>query len=236
MMNRRDEGTATTTSPTLDDHIANDARVLQVYLKARAAYTEHRLAHHDFLHILRDMHRALIIAETEPSVDYGILIPAVLLHDIGFFTPDCKVAGHDVTGARLAAEWLSEFGYSSAQTDAICHCIRAHKGKAETPRSIEAKVLYDADVLEKAGAVYLMLAGKVVCEFDETIAHCLAREVVDRAKELSRGYYTKMGQTLDNGRLERSSVLLDEVHAEIQTERADIRLDESALWAGSPPR
>ncbi|MDA1185578.1 MAG: HD domain-containing protein [Acidobacteria bacterium] len=226
---------ATPTRPTLDDHVANDGRALHVYLKARAEYNEHRLAHHDFLHILRDMHRALVIADTEPSVDYGILIPAVLLHDIGFFTPDCKDLGHDVTGARLAAEWLSDFGYSSAQIDAIGHCIRAHKGKAETPWSLEAKILYDADVLEKAGAVYLILAGKVICEFDETIAHCLAREVVDRAREVSHGYYTRMGQKLDNGRLERSRVLLDEVHAEIQSERFDIQLDETALWAGGPP-
>jgi HD superfamily phosphodiesterase len=227
---------ATTTSPTLDVLIGNDPRALQVYLKARAGYNKHRLPHHDFLHILRDMHRALIIAEAEPSVDYGVLLPAVLLHDIGFFTPEYKTLGHDVTGAQRAAEWLSEFAYSRAQIDAIGHCIRAHKGKAETPHSLEAKILYDADVLEKSGVVYLILGGKVICEFDETIPHYLAREVVDRAKEVARGFYTSMGRELDNGRLERTRMLLEEVHAEIQGERADIQLDEAALWAGSPPQ
>ena len=117
---------ATTTSPTLDVLIGNDPRALQVYLKARAGYNEHRLPHHDFLHILRDMHRALIIAEVEPSVDYGVLLPAVLLHDIGFFTPEYKTLGHDVTGARLAAEWLSEFGYSNAKIDAWYDLARRH--------------------------------------------------------------------------------------------------------------
>ena len=226
----------TTLSRTLDDHVRDDPRARQVYLKARAAYDEHRLPHHNFLHIVRDQHRALLIADAEPAVEYQVLIPAVLLHDIGFFTPDYKEAGHDVTGARLAREWLFEFGYGSEQIEAICHCIRAHKGKAETPRSLEARILYDADVLEKAGAVYLILAGRVTCEFDETIEHFLAREVVDRAKESSRGYYTAMGRKLDNGRLERTRLLLDEVHTEIQTERSDIQLDESALWADSPPR
>ena len=91
-------------------------------------------------------------------------------------------------------------------------------------------------MLEKAGAVYLILGGKVICEFDETIPHYLSREVVDRAREVSCGFYTKMGQTLDNGRLERTRVLLEEVQAEIQAERADIQLDESALWAGNPPQ
>ena len=227
---------AVTLSRTLDDHVTRDPRALQIYLKARAAYNEHQLPHHNFLHIVRDLYRALLIADTESSVDYGVLIAAVLLHDIGFFTPDYKEVGHDVAGARLAGEWLSEVGYGSEQTEAICHCIRAHKGKAETPRSLEAQILYDADVLEKAGAVYLMLAGRVTCEFDESIEHFLAREVAARAKELSRGYYTKMGRTLDGGRLEKTSHLLDDVRAEILDARSDIRLDESALWAGDPPR
>ena len=226
---------AMTLSRTLDDHVRNDPRALQIYLKARAAYNEHRLPHHNFLHIVRDLYRALLIADTESTVKYEVLIPAVLLHDIGFFTPDYKGAGHDVTGARLAREWLLGFGYSSDQIESICHCIRAHKGKAETPSSLEAHILYDADVLEKAGTVYLILAGRITCEFDETIEHYLTREVIDRAKESSRGYYTKMGRELDNGRLERTRRLLNEIHEEIQTERSDIGLDESALWATDPP-
>jgi len=223
-------------SRTLDDHVSRDPRALDVYVRARAAYNEHRLPHHNFLHIVRDLYRALLIADTEVDVDYDVLIPAVLLHDIGFFALDFREVGHDVAGARLAGEWLSELGYTAGQIDAIAHCIRAHKGKAETPHSLEAKVLYDADVLEKAGAVYLILAGRVICEFDETVEHYLTREVVDRAKEVSRGYYTKKGRALDNGRLDRTRRLLDEVHAEILGDRSDIRLDELALWTDAPPR
>ena len=104
---------ATTLSHTLDDHVSKDPRALHIYLKARAAYNEHRLPHHNFLHIVRDLHRALLIADAESAVEYQVLIPAVLLHDIGFFTPDYRDAGHDVTGARLAREWLLEFGYGA---------------------------------------------------------------------------------------------------------------------------
>jgi hypothetical protein len=227
---------ATTLSRTLDDHVSRDPRALDVYVRARAAYNEHRLPHHNFLHIVRDLYRALLIADTEAEVDYDVLIPAVLLHDIGFFTPDFRDLGHDVAGARLAGEWLSELGYTTEQIEAIAHCIRAHKSKAETPRSLEAQILYDADVLEKAGAVYLMLAGRLTCEFDETLERFLTREVAARAREVSRGYYTKMGQELDNGRLNKTRQLLDDVHAEILEDRSDIRLDESALWADGPPR
>jgi HD superfamily phosphodiesterase len=166
-----------------------------------------------------------------------VLIPAVLLHDIGFFTADFKTLGHDVTGARLAREWLQETGgYSDEQIAAICHCVRAHKGKAETPQSLEAKILYDADVLEKAGATYLILGGKVICEFNEPLEHFLKRETADRAREASCGLYTRKGRELDNGRLERASRLLGDVQREVHAERSDMLLDESVLWAGRPPR
>lgn len=225
-----------TLTPTLDAFVERDPRVLPVYRRAREGYNRHALAHHNFLHILRDLSRALVIAETEPSVDYGILIPAVLLHDIGFFTPEYKTLGHDITGARLAREWLLELGgYDEAQIEAICHCVRAHKAKAEMPRSIEAQILYDADVLEKAGLIYLMFGGKVVCEFNEPIGHFLTRENVDRAKEVKRGFFTAKARALDNGRLERTLRLLAELDTEIRTERSDVLLDESSLWAGRAP-
>lgn len=223
-------------TPTLDGFVERDPRVLRVYRRARDGYNRHALPHHNFLHILRDLSRALVIAETEPSVDYGILIPAVLLHDIGFFVPEYKTLGHDVTGAQLAREWLLELGgYDEAQSEAICHCVRAHKAKAEMPRSLEAQILYDADVLEKAGLVYLMFGGKVSCEFNEPIEHFLTRENVDRAKEVKRGFFTARARELDNGRLERTLRLLAELDTEIRTERSDVLLDESSLWAGRAP-
>ena len=226
-----------TSSRTLDGFVASDPRVLRVYLKAREEYDAHGLYHHDFLHIVRDLYRALLIAEEEPAVDYAILIPAVLLHDIGFFEADFRTLGHEVTGARLARQWLSEIGgYTEEQIEAICHCIRAHKGRTVKPASLEARILYDADVLEKAGAVYLLLGGKVLCEFSETIEDFLKRETVDRAREASEGLYTRKARELDGGRLERASRLLREVHAEIQAERSDILMDESVLWSDGPPR
>jgi HD superfamily phosphodiesterase len=222
---------------TLDELVKSDPRMLQVYLKARAGYDGHALHHHNFMHIVRDMHRALVIAADEPGVDLAVLIPAVLLHDIGFFDPEFRTLGHDVTGGRLARQWLLEIGgYTEEQIDAICHCVRAHKGKAEVPRSLEAQILYDADVLEKAGVAYLLLGGKVLCEFNESLEHFLRRETVDRAREASKGFFTRKGRELDAGRLERTSRLVAEVQQELSTDRADLLLDEGALWAGAPPR
>ena len=221
---------------TLDDYVAQDPRILDVYMEARRRYGQLPLYHHGFHHVLRDLYRALLIAKAEGGVDYSVLIPSVLLHDIGFCSQDFQSVGHDVAGARLAQEILVDLGYDEGTYRAICHCIRAHKGKAETPQTLEAKILYDSDVLEKAGLVYLILGGKIVCEFDETINHFLNREITDRSKELKRGFYTQKARELDGGRLEQVHALLSQVREEITQGRPDFDILEKDLWIESPPR
>lgn len=221
--------------PTLDEHIQRDPRILRVYLEARHRYAESVLFHHNFTHVMRDLHRALLIAAEQGSVDYEILIPSVLLHDIGFCTPDFKKLGHDVAGARLAAEILKDLDYTEDECAAVGHCINAHKGKAELPRTIEAQILYDADVLEKAGLVFLIWGGKVISEFNESTDHFLKREIADRGAELARGFYTRKARELDGGRLKKVRAMFLQVQKEIIEERPDYKITEDDLWQNAPP-
>lgn len=221
---------------TLDEHIRQDPRILDVYLDARRSYDELPLYHHGFPHVTRVLYRALVIAQEEGTVDYSVLIPSALLHDIGFCSPSFERVGHDVAGAGLAQKILMGLGYDEATCRAVSHCILAHKGKAETPQTLEAKILYDADVLEKAGLVYLILGGKIVCEFDETIGHFLNREIPDRSKELARGFYTQKARELDGGRLEQVHALLSQVQVEITQARPDFHISERDLWIEPPPQ
>jgi uncharacterized protein len=208
---------------------------LKVYEEARRRYAEAELFHHNFTHVMRDLHRALVIAADEGSVDYGILIPSVLLHDIGFCTPDFKKLGHDVAGKQLAAEILKELGYNENECKAIGHCIHAHKGKAELPKTLEAKILFDADVLEKAGLVFLIWGGKIISEFSESIHDFLKREIKDRGSELERGLYTRKARELEGGRLEKVRAMFLQIRREITEERPDYEITEDDLWRDVPP-
>ena len=222
-------------NPTLDDHIQQDPRILKVYLEARRRYAEVVLFHHNFTHVMRDLHRALIIAADQESVNYGILIPSVLLHDIGFCTPDFKKLGHDVAGARLAVEILKGLEYREDECIAVGHCIHAHKGKADQPRTLEARILYDADVLEKAGMVFLIWGGKIISEFNESIHDFLKREIEDRGAEIARGLYTRKARELDGGRLEKVQSMFFQIRKEITEERPDYEVTEDDLWQNAPP-
>ncbi len=219
----------------LGPHVQKDHRILKVYQEARRRYNQGQRAHHNFDHVLRDLYRALIIAETEESVNYSILIPSVLLHDIGFFDPEFKTRGHDRTGAEMCRGILAGLGFEKTTIKAVAHCILAHKGRAAIPLTLEAKILYDADVLEKAGLYAFILGGRLIWEFQETLADYLDRETKDREGELSRGFFTAKGRELDGGRLARTGGLLAELRTEVQGERRDFQIREEDLWNGPPP-
>lgn len=220
---------------TLEAQVAKDPRILRVYLEARERYGRADRGHHNFQHVLRDLYRALLIAETEKGVNYSILIPAVLLHDIGFLDPEFPIRGHDRTGSDRSREILAGLDYTPGEMEAVAHCILAHKGRAALPASLEAHILYDADVLEKAGMYALILGGKLLCEFRESLEDYLVRERRDRNEELVRGFYTAKARALDGGRLARTGRLLAELQEEVEGERRDFLVREQDLWAGSPP-
>jgi len=114
---------------------------------------------HDITHVIRVYNLCLKLANWEPNVDLDILRTAALLHDIARTKEDKDVqAGflnvdHAVLGAELSAEILREFGYSEEKIERVKHCIASHRFRGENPpRTIEAKILSDADKLDVLGA------------------------------------------------------------------------------------
>ncbi len=109
---------------------------------------------HDTEHVYRVLYAALDIAAHEDGVDYGVLIAACLLHDIGrqeqYETGVC----HAAAGAEKAHRFLTEQGFGQAFAKQVAACIRTHRYRGGSrPESLEAKILYDADKLDVTGAI-----------------------------------------------------------------------------------
>ena len=110
---------------------------------------------HDQEHVFRVLYTALDIAKTEESVDYDVLICACLLHDIGR-REQAKNASicHAAFGAKQAHDYLISHGFDSDFAAHVRDCIAAHRFRKDTPpQTIEAKILFDADKLDAAGAI-----------------------------------------------------------------------------------
>ena len=85
-----------------------------------------------------------------------VLSAAALLHDIGrrYETREQGKICHAEKGAELARQILEKLEFTPDLVDEIAHCIEAHRYRGDKPpRTLEAKILYDADKLDSIGAV-----------------------------------------------------------------------------------
>lgn len=123
---------------------------------------------HNIEHIIRVYHLSKYLAKFELDVNMDVMIPAALLHDIARVKEDTDKTGsidHAVLGAEIAGDVLNKLGYEKKLIPQIKDCIKTHRFRSNNhPKSIEAKILFDADKLDCIGAVGIarlfMIAGQ----------------------------------------------------------------------------
>jgi len=109
---------------------------------------------HDFLHVLRVVASARVLAEAE-GARRDVVEMAALLHEL-FAYPKGHPESHrsgDVC-AEHAARLLRDHGRDEAFVAAVCACIRDHAfSKGVVPETLEGRILQDADRLDAIGAI-----------------------------------------------------------------------------------
>ena len=121
-------------------------------------------AAHDLAHVERVVGNARALAATE-GARLEVVLPAAWLHDCVSVPKDSpQRASASRLAAAQAGQWLGEWHYPAALLPEIAHAIEAHSFSAGiAPRTIEARVVQDADRLDALGAVglarCLMLGG-----------------------------------------------------------------------------
>jgi uncharacterized protein len=141
----------------------NQLQILKIVEKELSKDTSHTTEH-----IIRVYNIAMIIAKTEEDVDLNILKTAILLHDIARLKEDIDNTGetdHSILGAKMAEKILTDLKYPKDEIRKIKHCISTHRFRGNNkPKSIEAKILFDADKIDLLGAIGIarmfMIAGK----------------------------------------------------------------------------
>jgi len=210
----------------LDYFIEKDPRIKKVYDYAKEKYNKANLPQHNLEHILRDLYRALIIAETEKDVDYSILIPAVLLHDIGI--TEGKHQNHEEAGALIIKRDLPKLGYSKKEIERIAHCIKSHDGKIK-PETIEAKILFDADKLEKCGTGGVFNFYRVQQESKTPMDKWIEKGIIRTEKFIKEGFYTKKAKEISKNGFQERIKHFNEVIKSLK-ERKDFLISEKDLW------
>lgn len=109
-----------------------------------------------------------------------VLTVSALLHDIGRINEknNPKRGNHAEISAIMALEFLSSnnFDLSREEINNISHSIKAHSFSNNiVPKTIEAKILSDADKLDAIGAIglYRTISHTIICKggLNEVIEH-----------------------------------------------------------------
>ena len=112
---------------------------------------------HGVHHFRRVWRSARRIAETEPGADLVALLAAAYLHDLVNPPKDSPLRGQaSRLSAQAAAPVLAAMGLAPERVARASHAIEAHSFSAGIePRTLEARILQDADRLEALGAIGL---------------------------------------------------------------------------------
>ena len=111
-------------------------------------------AAHDIAHVQRVVANTQKLTSME-AADPLVTLPAAWLHDcVAIAKDDPRRSQSSRMAAQAAVEFLSGINYPAELLDAVYHAIEAHSFSAAIPtRSLEAKVVQDADRLDSLGAI-----------------------------------------------------------------------------------
>ena len=115
--------------------------------------TKHDSAH-DFEHIMRVYKNAQKICKQE-KVNENLVLNSVLLHDIvSYPKSDKRSKTSSIQSAKKSKKILEKFDFSKEEITIISDAIRDHSfSQNKTPKTIEGKILQDADRLDALGAI-----------------------------------------------------------------------------------
>lgn len=109
---------------------------------------------HDLAHTMRVYNNAKKICKNEDA-DEKLVLSSVLLHDIvSFPKSDKRSKLSAVKSAQESKKILKKYDFTLAEIRVICDAIRDHSfSRNKIPKTMEGKILQDADRLDAIGAI-----------------------------------------------------------------------------------
>ena len=163
---------------------------------------------HGYEHTVRVIELCIEIGNVL-NADMDVLIPAAILHDIGR-----SKENHAKESAYMAREILIEQGYSKIEE--IIHVIEVHSfSRGGEVKSIEARILSDADKLDAMGAVGAYRAAQYGVEHERPIEEFI-EHFHEKLLILRDLLYTKEAKILAKKRHKFMLAYLDQINRELK--------------------
>jgi uncharacterized protein len=174
---------------------------------------------HGFSHVER-VYDTCVKMGKDLNAKMRVLKISALLHDVGRIKADnpVELANHAMVSAEMALDFLvdKEFNLSQGDLDGIIHAIKAHSFSNNViPKTLEAKILSDADKLDALGAIGLYRTIGFTVQnkggIDNVIEHLenkimklkdqmyldISKEIAEKREQIILEFYDKIKLNLD---------------------------------------
>lgn len=185
--------------------LTQEERGLLVEIESFAQEKHANLGPHDYSHVVQVTEFAIEIADSvEEEVDPLVVICGALLHDIGRTISN---AMHGLVGGSMAEKLMESMPLDEDQVRRITKVIVRHTPTSHMPpESAEEKIVYDADGLDRLGAMGLLrgFVGKKGC-----MVEVLEKYMSKRVKDYDKLFFPisrKIGKLLDTEMRELISI------------------------------
>ena len=170
---------------------------------------------HDFFHIQRVYNLCLKLGK-KLNADLEILKAAALLHDVAYMQEkEGKVRDHAEKSAEIAKSLLLEVGFPKEKIESVVYAIKIHGFRKQIkPKTLEAKILQDADRLDAIGAI-----GIARCFVDSGLRNQILwdpkvkpKKAYDKSHSAINHFYEKLLKIKDQLNLKESQKLAEKKH------------------------
>lgn len=162
---------------------------------------------HKLDHILRVLYWSFKLQKVEKG-NLRILIPAVLLHDIGqAYDKSENQNMHALVSAQKAPEILKNYKYSNLEIEKICETIELHSSRFASPKNMttEGKIIYDADKMDASDLTILLRASRMNNYMTNKQIADLILSWIDKwqSKTGNNIFFTNEGRRIGSARISR---------------------------------
>lgn len=137
-------------------------------------------------HLFRVVKIAKFLAKKE-KVDLHIVEAAAWLHDIGLI---CGESNFKMV-EKIVLSILRKFNLTKSEINRIKECIISHEGVIK-PRSLEAKIIHDADALDKMGLLGIIRHTWKLTNFKKVNSNNINKETVKKILDHIKWRETKL--------------------------------------------
>ena len=175
-------------------------------------------------HTLRVAHWAWVLANEEKA-DIERSVAAALFHDVSHFVSK-DYRKHGEKSAEIAMDFMLNAGLPKDFAEDVSYSVSSHVGEIN-PKTVEAKILQDADTLDRFGHFRILLFGKTA---DLSNLEKLKTEIqsfLEHLVKIEQGKFGPMWTKTGKEKIEQFINLYKAVYGEILSEIENTRAPET---------